>query len=85
MTSGATPIVKENINEELIIKLSKYSYLEYQLRKKKISEEVIERYYNHFKDKFIKNREDIFGVMYQRIFIKTKKNVCLMNIRNALT
>ncbi len=29
------PIVKENINEELIIKLSKYTYLEYQLRNKK--------------------------------------------------
>jgi hypothetical protein len=31
------PIVKENINEELIIILSKFSYLEYQLRNKKIA------------------------------------------------
>jgi ribosomal protein S17E len=60
MATDITPIVKENINEEVIIKLSKYTYLEYQLRHKKISEEVIERYYNHFKDKFIKNQEDIF-------------------------
>jgi hypothetical protein len=53
-------IVKEKINEELIIKLSKYGYLQYQLTNKKISEDSIERYYNHFKDKFIKNQEDIF-------------------------
>ncbi len=40
-----TPIVKENINEELIIKLSKRLNIN-----KKISEEDIEQYYNHFKD-----------------------------------
>ncbi len=59
MTAEIT-IDKKNINEELIIKLSKYSYLEYQLRNKKISEESIERYYNHFKDKITKHQEDIF-------------------------